>query len=159
MFNIYKIIRPASMFLHLVVVILLLIIFLFLIIFLIFKNFFISWRLVSKINLFTVVLFLNLHLFFWLFSYLFFFWLQNFFLKLIFFRLFNWSFKSWWLFNRHLLNRFWINIIRVNATHDRVSIWNRSTFTYLDSKTTYNFFILLNIPRFIFIFFIFLINT
>ena len=75
MFNIYKIIRSASMLLHLVIIILLIIIFLFLIIFLIFMNILINWRLVSKINLISVGLVLNLHLFFWLLSYLFFFWL------------------------------------------------------------------------------------
>jgi hypothetical protein len=69
MFNIYKIIRSTPMLLHLVVVILLIIIFFFLIIFLILMDILINWRLVSKINLITIGLFLNLHLFFWLFSY------------------------------------------------------------------------------------------
>ena len=75
MFNIYKIIRPSFMFLHLIIIILLIIIFLFLIIFLIFMNIFINWRLVSKVNFISVGLVLHLHLFFWLLSYLFFFWL------------------------------------------------------------------------------------
>ena len=75
MFNIYKIIRPSFMFLHLIIIILLIIIFLFLIIFLIFMNIFINWRLVSKVNFISVGLVLHLHLFFWLFKYLFFFWL------------------------------------------------------------------------------------